>query len=169
MVTTPVMREITFTARERVVLIPVELVEALKPTAIAAAVIFVIMTALQGHTTGLMAVYAYLGAVLAGTAITPCLLPWLPSRSFAFKGVLTGLVWSMVFYSLAEGSKWSLFVTIAVFLTLPAISAFYALNFTGCTPFTSRSGVKKEIRIALPAMACALLVGVFVALMGIIL
>lgn len=169
MATTPVMREITFTARERMALIPVELVEALKPTAVVAAVILVILTGLQGHAVGLMAVYAYLGAVFTGAAMTPFLLPWLPGRSFAFKGVITGLVWSMIFYWLAGGSRWSLSVTITAFSILPAVSAFYALNFTGCTPFTSRSGVKKEMRIALPAMAGALLVGILVALLGIFL
>jgi hypothetical protein len=166
MVTTAAMREITFTVRERLVLIPVELVEALKPTAIVAAAILVILTVLRGRTTGLMAVYAYLGAVLAGTAITPLLLPWLPGRSFAFKGVLTGLVWGVVFYLLARGQGWSIPVTCAAFLALPAVSAFYALNFTGCTPFTSRSGVKKEMRIALPAMGCALLASFLVLLAG---
>lgn len=166
METTPAMREITFTTRERMVLIPVELVEALKPTAMAAAAIFVILAALQGRAAGLMAAYAYLGAVLAGTAVAPFLLPWIPGRSFAFKGVLTGLVWSMAFHGLAGGREWNLYVAMAAFLILPAISAFYALHFTGCTPFTSRSGVKKEMRIALPAMGCALLAGIFVALLG---
>lgn len=166
MVTAPAMQEITFTARERMALIPVELVEALKPTAVVAAVVFVVLTALQEPASGLLAVYAYLGAVLAGAAVTPFLLPWLPGRSFAFKGVITGLVWIVVFYWLADGSGWSVSATMAVFLTLPAVSAFYALNFTGCTPFTSRSGVKKEMRIALPTMAGALLAGIFVALLG---
>src|SRR5574340_336854 len=52
MVTTPAMREITFTVKERLVLIPVELVEAFKPTALVAAAIFVILTLLWGRTTG---------------------------------------------------------------------------------------------------------------------
>ena len=168
MVTTPAMQELTFTTWERMVLIPVELVEAIKPTVIVAALVFAILTALQGYTIGLKAVYAYLGAVLAGTAITPILLPWLPSRSFAFKGVLVGLGWGMIFYFLDGGNEWRTSMIIATFMTLPAISAFYALNFTGCTPFTSRSGVKKEMRIALPAMAGALLAGALVAIMGII-
>ena len=32
-----------------------------------------------------------------------------------------------------------------------AVSSYLALNFTGCTPFTSMSGVKKEMRFAVPA------------------
>ena len=167
--TTAAMREITFTTRERVVLIPVELAAALLPTAIVTAVMFLVLAALQDSSTGLTAVYGYLGAVLAGTAVVPLFLPWLPGRSFAFKGVLTGVVWTIVFFVTAGGSGWSPLITGAAFLTFPAISAFYALNFTGCTPFTSRSGVRKEMRIALPLMACALLAAICVALTGTIL
>jgi hypothetical protein len=166
MVTTPVMRAITFTFRERLVLIPVELLEALKPTAMAAAALFIIAAALQGISQGLIAVYAYLGAVVAGAAIAPLLLPWLPGRSFAGKGVLTGLVWSAAFYLLAGGQDWGVPATVAAFLALPAVSAFYALNFTGCTTYTSRSGVKQEMRIAMPAMGGALIVSIIIVIAG---
>jgi hypothetical protein len=166
MVTTTDMRELTFTLRERLALIPVELVEALKPTAIAAAVLFIMAASLQGPVRGLMTVYAYLGAVVAGAAIAPLLLPWLPSRSFAFKGVLTGLAWITAFYLLAGGRGWSVPVTAAAFLAFPAVSAFYTLSFTGCTTYTSRSGVKKEMRIAIPAMGCALIVSILCILAG---
>jgi len=163
MSTPSAMREITFTTRERLVLIPAEIVNALKPTILITIVLYVLLAAFQGYATGFKAVYAYLGAMLMGTAVAPLLLPWLPGRSFAFKGVLMGLIWCLILYALAGGDNWSLLTTIAVFLTLPVVSSFYALNFTGCTPFTSRSGVKKEMRIALPAMGCALVLGVIVA------
>lgn len=166
MQTTPAMREITFTAVERVALVPVEMVEAIRPTAITGFVLFCVLWALQGYTVGLLSIGAYTGAVFMGTAVTPFLLPWIPGRSFAFKGVLAGLIWSMIFYLLAGGNGWSLSAALAVFLALPAVSSFYALNFTGCTPFTSRSGVKKEMRIALPAMGCALLASFFIVLIG---
>lgn len=166
MQTTPAMREITFTASERAVLVPVEVVEAIKPTAITGVVLFCVLWALQGYTVGLLSIGAYIGTVFMGTAVTPFLLPWIPGRSFAFKGGLMGLIWSIIFYLLAEGNSWSLSASLAVFLSLPAVSSFYALNFTGCTPFTSRSGVKKEMRIALPAMGCALLASFFIVLVG---
>ncbi|MFZ3114601.1 MAG: mercury methylation corrinoid protein HgcA, partial [Syntrophales bacterium] len=57
----------------------------------------------------------------------------------------------------------------AASLVLPAISAFYALNFTGCTNFTSRTGVKKEMRLAMPVMGAALLMGVLLMLAGLFL
>jgi hypothetical protein len=38
-------------------------------------------------------------------------------------------------------------------LTLPPITAFLALNFTGATTFTSRTGVRREMFAYIPAMA----------------
>lgn len=158
MKTKPAMRELTFSFRERLVLIPVELVGALKPTAITALILLILSAVLQRTAFGLSAVSAYLGAVVAGAALTPLLLPWLPGRSFAFKGMVTGLLWWIVFTIATANHGGDSLMTATAFLALPAVSSFYALNFTGCTTFTSRSGVRKEMRIALPIMGCALLV-----------
>ena len=152
MKTTPAMQELTFSLRERLVLIPVEFVLVLKTLCIWGAVLFLAATLMYGLTAGISALVALIGAVLTGIALTPILLPWIPVRSFAVKGALTGLAWSIVFYFFANGTEWSPGVTIATFLALPAISAFYALNFTGCTNFTSRSGVKKEMRLGIPVI-----------------
>jgi acetyl-CoA decarbonylase/synthase complex subunit gamma len=103
---------------------------------------------------------AYLGAALTGIVLGPLLLPWLRGTSFSVKGAVVGLIWSSALYVFAGGSGWSTPVTLAAFLALPAVSAFYTLNFTGATTFTSRSGVKKEMRIAIPAMGSALAVSV---------
>jgi acetyl-CoA decarbonylase/synthase complex subunit gamma len=166
MVTTPEMRQLTFTLYERLVLIPVELVLALKYIVIIGAMAFLLAGVLGSSTTGLTALFAFLGASLTGIVAGPLLLPWLPGRSFAVKGAITGLLWSMLFYVLAGGSGWNGVVTAALFLILPAVSAFYTLNFTGCTTYTSRSGVKKEMRIALPAMAGAVFVSLILLLAG---
>jgi acetyl-CoA decarbonylase/synthase complex subunit gamma len=121
---------------------------------------------MYGVTTGLTALAALGGAVLAGLVLTPILLPWIPGRSFAVKGALTGLAWCASLYLLADGNRWSMATTGACVLTLPAISAFYALNFTGCTGFTSRSGVKKELRFGIPIMGCALIAGLLILVAG---
>jgi acetyl-CoA decarbonylase/synthase complex subunit gamma len=160
------MRELTFTFYERLVLIPVEIVLALKFIAVIGAVAFLLVALLGGTAAGLTAFCAYLGACLAGIVLGPLLLPWLPGRSFAVKGAVTGLLWSGLFFVLAGGSGWDGASTAAVFLALPAVSAFYTLNFTGCSTYTSRSGVKKEMRIALPAMGGALVVSVLLLLAG---
>jgi len=160
------MRELTFSVYERLVLIPVELVLALKYIALIGIAILLLVMALGNLSAGISACCAWLGAALAGIVLGPLLLPWLPGRSFALKGAEAGLLWSCLLYLLAGRGVWNAWVTTAAFLALPAISAFYTLNFTGCTPFTSRSGVKKEMRIALPAMGLSLLAGLVLLLAG---
>jgi acetyl-CoA decarbonylase/synthase complex subunit gamma len=165
-VTTEAMRKLSFTLYERLVLIPVELVLALKSIALAGGGLFLLFAVSGGLSAGFTAFLAWLGACLAGIVAGPALLPWLPGRSFAWKGAETGLLWSGVFYLLAGGQAWSGWATAALFLALPAASAFYTLNFTGCTPFTSVSGVKKEMRIAIPAMGGALILGLVLLAAG---
>lgn len=166
MVTTPEMQQLTFTFYERLVLIPVELVLALKSFAVIGGVSLLLISVLGNVTAGIYGFCAYLGAWLSGVVLGPLLLPWLPGRSFAVKGAVVGLLWSTTFYWLAGGAAWNGAVTAAVFLALPAVSAFHTLNFTGCSPYPSRSGVKKEMRIALPAMGGALVVSVLLMLAG---
>jgi acetyl-CoA decarbonylase/synthase complex subunit gamma len=161
MVTTPLLGELTFSFYERLVLVPVEIVHALKSLILFGGLIFLTAALAGGLTVGIVAFLAFLGAVLTGLVITPILLPWIPTRSFAAKGALSGVAWCLIYHYLAGGG-WSLPVTVAAFLALPAISAFYALNFTGCTNFTSRSGVKKEMRISIPVMGAMLLVSTLI-------
>jgi acetyl-CoA decarbonylase/synthase complex subunit gamma len=163
-VTTPAMREMTFSFRERLSLIPVELVLALKPTAGVGLLLFMVLTALGGIAAGLTSLLAYFGAVLAGIVMGPLLLPWIPGRSFAVKGALAGLLWCGGLFLFGNGATWGLLPSLAALLALPAISAFYTLNFTGCTPFASRSGVKEEMRLSFPAMGGALLVSALLLL-----
>jgi hypothetical protein len=166
MVTTPGMRELTFNFRERLVLVPMELVLALKSLGVIGALLFLVVTLSYGSTAGIRALAAFLGAALAGIVIAPLLLPWLPGRSFSVKGALTGIAWLTAFFLFTGIHTVSFFAVTAAFLALPAVSAFYSLNFTGCTPFTSRTGVKKEMRLALPVMGCAVLLGGILLLTG---
>jgi acetyl-CoA decarbonylase/synthase complex subunit gamma len=165
METTPAMRELTFSLYERLVLVPVEIVHALKSFILFGGIIFLAATLIGGSSSGFAAFFAFLGAVLTGLAIAPILLPWIPGRSFALKGALAGVTWCVIFYFLTGGG-WSSAVTLAAFLALPAVSAFYALNFTGCTNFTSRSGVKKEMRIGIPFMGAAFFLSVLIFVVG---
>ena len=168
MVTTAAMRELSFTFRERLVLVPVELVMSLKKIALVSALLFLLPVLLGDPMAGTRAVIAFLSAALSGIVITPLLLPWLPGRSFSVKGAVVGLVMVFVWYLSADARGITASATAAAFCAVPAVSAFFALNFTGCTPFTSRSGVKKEMRIALPIMGCAALLGVGLLLSGLI-
>ena len=154
--TSAAMRQLSFNWYERLVLLPVELVLALKSVAPTGAAVYLAASLIGGRAAAGIALIAYLSAVFAGIAAAPLLLPLLPGRSFAVKGATCGLFACALLYALAGGEHWSLPVTLASLLALPAISAFYTLNFTGCSTFTSRSGVKKEMRLGIPAMGCAL-------------
>lgn len=155
-VTTPSMRELTFTLYERLVLLPVEIVHAVKSAAIITLLLFLLGFFSSGSTAASQMIFAYLGALYTGIVVGPLLLPWLPGRSFAVKGASVGLLWALICYQLV-GADWNIPQTLAAFLALPAVSAFYTLNFTGCTTYTSPNGVKKEMRLAMPLMGMAIL------------
>jgi hypothetical protein len=158
---TPEMRRKTFTTAERAVLIPVELVTFPR---LAMLIIFVFMFFVGGFmgkegfwpnalNHGLFAVIGLLAAILAGAVFTPLLLPWLPGRAFSLKGLTVGFIVAGLLLSFrwnemaAIGDRLEMF---GWFFLIPAIAAFLAMNFTGASTYTSLSGVKKEIRWALP-------------------
>jgi len=45
---------------------------------------------------------------------------------------------------------------------IPAVSAYLAMNFTGASTYTSLSGVKKEMRFALPLQISAAALGLVI-------
>ena len=49
----------------------------------------------------------------------------------------------------------NLLAGLALVLITAAVSSYLAMNFTGSTPFTSPSGVEKEMRRAIPIQAAA--------------
>ena len=158
------MRRVTFTFGERLVLVPVELSFLPKPTAVILAALF-LMSGIGGGifsfdaawARGLSAAAAYAAGVLAGAVATPALLPWIPGRAFALKGALTGTaVGGLLIFFLRTGLHAAELPALLVLTA--AVSSYLAMNFTGSTPFTSPSGVEKEMRRAIPLQAAALLV-----------
>ena len=153
------MRRVPFNLKHRLVLIPMELIPALKFLPI-----FFIFTTLihflkgKGITieTGLEFL-PFFGALIMGTVLFQILLPWLPSRSFSFKGWLLGMGFTLILVLLLDIS-WQR--QTAYFLLLPPISSYLALNFTGATTFTSQSGVKKELSIAVPLYLISIIGGI---------
>lgn len=162
--TTSAMRELSFTAYERIVLTPMEIVAGLKVSLPVLALLFLaggFSDGIFSPAAGLVPVAGYLGAFLAGSVAAPLLLPWIPTRGFALKGWTLGLLWTFLFLWIF-GRHWGAPEEVAAFLLVPVVSAFTALNFTGATPFTSRSGVRKEMRYAIPAMGLCGLAGIVV-------
>jgi hypothetical protein len=129
---TPEMRRVTFSLRERVELIPVELGQLGKPTLYLVPAVF----------------------LLSGVS----LLPWLPGKAFAVKGAIMGAA-AGALLSVLFAEQLLFLEMLALTLFIMAVSSYLTMNFTGSTPFTSPTGVEKEMRKAIPAQA----VGAFAA------
>jgi acetyl-CoA decarbonylase/synthase complex subunit gamma len=166
----PEMRRKSFGIWERLILVPVELVGTLKPAMIALAAFFILGGLLgpQGFWAnamnyGLFAVSAVLSAVFAGAVLTPLLLPWLPGPAFALKGAIAGLGMA-VFMTALRGIDFmvpsSRVEAAAWLLLIPAIASYLGMNFTGASTYTSLSGVREEMRWAVPLQAVAAVLGV---------
>ena len=111
---------------------------------------------------GGLAVALTLLGFLAGAVLTPAGLPWLPGRAFSVKGALLGLGVGLIYawFRLEDWSSAAGRLDLSAWLLiLPAVAAFYAMNFTGASTYTSLSGVKKEVRLALPVQIAALVIG----------
>lgn len=159
---TPEMRRVLFPFADRIVLAPMELVHAALPTAVAAVLLYLL--------AGPVAALGTLTAVLAGTVLFPALLPFIPTRDFSTKGLLLGGIVALPFAASLSGDPvlpgWAnALLALAPLLLMPAVTAYLALNFTGSTPFTSRTGVKREIFRYVPVMAAMAVGGVVLILL----
>lgn len=157
------MRRVRFSFIDRVVLIPVELVSGMKYAVLIALFFFLtagfgpgIYSTSRAVSDGAMAVLLLLGAFITGAVLTPVLLPWLPGRAFSLKGLWIGLIYSIaVWYFMwgsLNGSGW-LLTSIAWGFIFVAITSMVALNFTGASTYTSLSGVRREMRAAIPLIS----------------
>lgn len=159
------MRAVTFTFSERIILTPVEIQIVLKPALITTLVLFVlsgigpgIFSFSSAWDRGLIAVAAMVLGLVSGAVITPALLPHIPVREFALKGIITGAVAGLAQLPFIPGSALTLSLANALVLFTIAISSFLAMNFTGATPFTAPSGVEKEMKRFIPVqLACLVL------------
>lgn len=147
---TPVMRKVTFSFKDRLALVPVEVVQGFRYFAIGGIVFFLL--------GGLAPVINLLAAYFAGAVIGPLFLPWLPGKAFSVKGLFAGLIMLAIVTivgtigsSLAEFIAWTLLIT--------ALSSFLLMNFTGASTYTSPSGVMKEMRLAMPMQITAASLG----------
>jgi hypothetical protein len=173
---TPAIRRVTFPLRERVVLIPVELVSAVKYALIAGVVLMILSAfgpdgfsvarlAGDGVRNALLA----LAAAILGSAVTPVLLPWLPGRAFSLKGMFAGILLSVTLAGivfLLPGFFRNNLQYAAWLIGIPALTSFLGMNFTGASTYTSLSGVKKEMKIAIPFQIAGALVSAVLWIAG---
>jgi len=144
------MRTVKFTLWDRLVLTPMELVPALKYSLPVLGVMF-FANLFAPKPFDKTDIAADAGAVLAGTVLTPALLPYIPGKAFAIKGWLMGLgVTACILGATGKFKKGNRLLSAGHLLLFPAISSYLAMNFTGSSTYTSPSGVNKEMKKALP-------------------
>lgn len=153
------MRTVKFPLIDRLILTPMEITPAMKKHYPVYALIMLAIFGLQpggiffrdALVGGLPFLLLGLISVLAGALVTPVLLPFIPFRSFAVKGWITGML--SVFLSAKFITMPGPLNTVLLFFTylfFPLASSYIALQFTGATTFTGMSGVKKELKICIP-------------------
>jgi hypothetical protein len=173
---TPEMRKVRFPLRDRVVLIPVELVQAAKYALLTAAcLMFLAGWGLNGFSiprmlgVGAASAALLLTVAVGSIALTAVLLPWLPGRALAVKGLWLGLAFTAG-TAACEAFRPGLFggwLSLAAWcLAIPAVASFLAMNFTGSTNYTSLSGVRREMRVAVPVQAACAGLGAVLWLVG---
>lgn len=156
------MRRVRFTLPDRIVLIPVEMNSILIPGLIAS----LILSLFGGYT----AAAAAITAILSGVVLFPILLPWIPTTDFSTKGFIIGGLMALpfamnVFYGMMNEALWLRSGwALTYMLTMPPVTAFLALNFTGSTTFTSVIGVKREIFTYVPTMAWMFGIGIILVI-----
>lgn len=160
------MKRVTFTLKERAVLIPVELVHAWK--IIAAFILLSFMTALPFdgsflHRYFLMLFFLEI-SVVNGTVLTPLLLPYIPGRFFSVKGLFVNLLWTALFFVCNISFVYNAALScISVILLGTAAASFTAMNFTGCSTFTSQKGTELEVKRSFPLQIIASAAGLITA------
>ena len=162
----PAMRRVNFNTGDRAILVPVELAHLPKPSLWILLAAFLIsgigaqvFSFSAAWLRGIMLAVAYAAGILGGAILTPVLLPWIPGRAFAVKGAIIGVLSAAGIVALFR-SDLHMLGALALMLFTTAVSSYLAMNFTGSTPFTSPSGVEKEMRRAIPLQATALLLAV---------
>jgi hypothetical protein len=155
---TPQMRRVRFTLWDRIVLIPVEFVHLVLPMLGAAVVLYLL--------AGWWGALASPVAGIAGSVLFPLLLPWLPAREFSVKGFMLGALAALPVTLGAWGDSRPLAWAsgLGLGLLIVATTAYVALNFTGATPITSRTGVAREMRRYIRPMAALAALGVLLVL-----
>ncbi len=165
---TPEMRKVKFTLRDRIAVIPVELIIWFKQ-ALGLAIVAALLGGISRNGFSLAAAPRAFGLVftgwLTGGALVPILLPWLPGRAFSIKGLWAALaLWSVLSGGRMLGASPAKMIGWG--LLLIAIVSFMALNFTGTSTYTSMSGVKKEMKIAMPLQLLTLIAGLAAIVLG---
>jgi len=158
------MRTVKFTTWDRIVLTPMEIVYFAKYSLFFFGILFII-NLFAARPFDVRDFVIFIGAVFTGSVLTPVLLPIIPGKLFSWKGWLAGMIWTVfTLWGFGWFSQDFRLLAIGYLLLLPSMSAFFAMNFTGASTYTSPSGVAKEMALSLPPIIVSSIVGVVLVL-----
>ena len=168
MKTFPEMRRVHFNLGDRLVIVPLELIQWSRYAFFVAVVLFLLAGLNpQGYTfpglNGSREVLLLFLAVFVTGTLVPAFLPWLPGRALSWKGMMVGLLLAVILVivgMIPSANMSGRLETAAWMLLMPSIGAFMAMNYTGSTTYTSLSGVKKEMRFAVPSQIASTIIGI---------
>jgi len=167
------MRTVTFPLLDRLILTPMEINPAMKQYYPVYALIMLAIFGLQPSgivfkdalVGGLPFLLLGLISVVTGALLTPVFLPFIPFRSFAVKGWITGILAVLLSTKFVVMlGHLNTILLIFTYLFFPLASSYIALQFTGATTFTGMSGVKKELKISIPLYILGIVVSLILLL-----
>ncbi len=166
---TRAMRRVNFTFRNRLAIVPVDIIHWLGHSVLIAVVLFLLGGLNSGGydlslalANGTRTIVFVMLACIFGGALVPALLPWLPGRAFSVKGAVVGvLLWSCIVLLgwMPTGNVSGGLEAVGWLLLIASAVGFVGMNFTGASTYTSMSGVKKEMRYAVPIEIAGAVVG----------
>lgn len=166
---TPEMRRVEFPVRDRLSLVPVELVRWAKYIALAMLAVLVLAGfGPEGYAwhrvarAGLPSCGLLLATYVTSAVLGPTLLPWLPGRPLSLKGAFMGVLLLFVLLGICARrpgvlENWP--TVIGWTLMIPSLASCITMGFVGCTTYTSLSGVRREMWFAVPLQIVAAILG----------
>ena len=166
------MRRVKFGFFDRLTLVPNDTIHDIRyllPVLAAAFIVSGLSTIgflfQQAFERGLAAMQNIVFGYCAGVVLTPLLLPYIPTRAFASKGYIVGALLALLLFAAGALGN-SVFDVIAWFFFMSGASSFLAMNFTGASTYTSLSGVKKEMKIAVPVQVASGVISLLLFITG---
>ena len=159
------MRRVRFSLRDRAVLTPVEFISYFIYLVVASVALFF----WDGWSGSLMVALT----IVSGAVLFPLLLPWLPTKDFSTKGWSLGIVVTLavvlmntLWVNADASTAQKILDAVSYLLLWPPVTAYIALNFTGASTFTSRSGVKVEMRKYIRPLVISFVLGVILTVIA---
>lgn len=153
---TPEMRTVSYDLKERAALLPIGLMMLTTPALLMAFFALVLSGIGPDLFSWSVAASRWLNTLAAmgtgifsGAVVMPLWLQTVPGVRFSTKGMVTGILFALPLCIWLLQSCTAVEV-LALGIQTVVVSSYASLTLTGVAPFTSPSGVEKELKTALP-------------------